>query len=94
VSTFASPAVPLGTSVRHALERDLEGVRTAPQPAHVLLGVLRAEVGIVPRALALAGFDRSDLLARVRQSLAAEWRAATVFALRKVDVFICVKQDA
>jgi ATP-dependent Clp protease ATP-binding subunit ClpA len=68
----ANPAVPLGTSVRHALERGLEGVRRAPTPAHLLLGVLRADVGIVPRALALAGFDRSDLLARVRESLAAE----------------------
>jgi D-alanyl-D-alanine carboxypeptidase len=42
------------------------------RPAHLLLGVLQAQVGTVPRALALAGVDRSDLLARVRHSLAAE----------------------
>jgi hypothetical protein len=30
---------------------------------HVLVGVLRAEVGTVPRALAAAGVDRAELLA-------------------------------
>jgi ATP-dependent Clp protease ATP-binding subunit ClpA len=59
----------LGTSVRHALERGLGALREAPRPAHLLLGILQAEVGTVPRALALAGFDRSALLARVRQTL-------------------------
>ena len=33
------------------------------QPAHLLLGILRAEVGTVPRALALAGVDRAELVA-------------------------------
>ena len=65
------PAGQLGTSVRFALERGLDGVRRAPRPAHLLLGVLQAEVGTVPRALDLAGIDRTDLLARVRQSLAS-----------------------
>jgi hypothetical protein len=37
----------------------------------VLLGILQADVGTVPRALALAGFDRAALIARVRQSLEA-----------------------
>ncbi len=59
----------LGTSVRHALERGLGATREAPRPAHVLLGILQAEVGTVPRALALAGFDRTALVARVRQTL-------------------------
>jgi ATP-dependent Clp protease ATP-binding subunit ClpA len=67
-----SPAGHLGTSVQQALERGLEGVRKAPRPAHLLLGVLQAEVGTVPRALALAGFDRADLMARARQTLGAE----------------------
>jgi D-alanyl-D-alanine carboxypeptidase len=38
----------------------------------VLLGVLAAEVGTVPRALALAGFDRADLLARTRRALTTD----------------------
>jgi len=62
----------LGTSVQHALERGLGATREAPRPAHVLLGILQADVGTVPRALALAGIDRSALIARVRQALAAE----------------------
>jgi Clp amino terminal domain, pathogenicity island component len=40
------------------------------QPAHLLLGILQAEVGTVPRALALAGIDRTDLADRARRSLA------------------------
>ena len=63
------PALPLGPSVQHALERGLGATRDAPCPAHVLLGILQADVGTVPRALALAGFDRAALIARVRQSL-------------------------
>jgi ATP-dependent Clp protease ATP-binding subunit ClpA len=66
------PAGQLGTSVRHALERGLSGIRTPPSPAHVLLGILQAEIGIVPRALALAGYDRVDLMARLRQTFARE----------------------
>lgn len=64
------PAGNLGTSVQHALERGLEGLRETPQPGHVLLGVLQANVGVVPRALELAGVDRSALVARVRDRLA------------------------
>jgi hypothetical protein len=37
-----------------------------------LLGILQAEVGTVPRALALAGFDRTALIARVLETLEAE----------------------
>ncbi|GAA2810174.1 hypothetical protein GCM10020219_097610 [Nonomuraea dietziae] len=40
------------------------------RPAHVLLGILQAEVGTVPRALALAGVDRTDLLTRVQNAIA------------------------
>lgn len=68
----ADPAGRLGTSVRYALERGLDGLLQTPRPEHLLLGVLRAEVGTVPRALALAGFDRAALLERVRQTLDAE----------------------
>ncbi|GAB2688125.1 hypothetical protein GCM10027089_06630 [Nocardia thraciensis] len=34
------------------------------RPVDLLLGVLAAEVGTVPCALALAGVDRDDLVAR------------------------------
>lgn len=37
---------------------------------HLLLGLLRAPVGTVPRALDEAGVDRSDLVARAEQALA------------------------
>lgn len=61
----------LGTSARLAVER---GVAAGPgrkdlHPAHLLLGILSAQVGTVPRALALAGVDRADLVARVRHEL-------------------------
>jgi ATP-dependent Clp protease ATP-binding subunit ClpA len=36
---------------------------------HILLGVLAAEAGTVPRALALAGVDRDDLRARTQAAL-------------------------
>jgi D-alanyl-D-alanine carboxypeptidase len=64
-------AARIGASTRLALER---GVAAAArkrdlQPAHLLLGILETQVGTVPRALALAGIDRADLAARVRQAL-------------------------
>jgi D-alanyl-D-alanine carboxypeptidase len=60
----------LGASARQAIERGLTSARKAVQPHHLLLGILSAEQGTVPRALALAGIDRPALLARVRQALA------------------------
>ena len=62
----------LGASVRYALERGMAAVRRNPQPAHLLLGILQAELGTVPRALSLKGVDRSALVGRVRQTLGAE----------------------
>jgi ATP-dependent Clp protease ATP-binding subunit ClpA len=59
----------LGASVRLAMERGVAGVPRDPQPAHLLLGILQAQVGTVPRALALAGVDRAGLAVRVRQTL-------------------------
>lgn len=63
-------ATRLGASVRIALERGLAGVRRDPQPAHLLLGILQAQVGTVPRALALTGIDQTELTVRLRQALA------------------------
>ncbi len=39
------------------------------RPGHLLLAVLGAQAGTVPRALALAGVDQGDLAARTRQAL-------------------------
>jgi hypothetical protein len=59
-----------GDSVRLALERGVNSAADrAPQPAHLLIGILRAEVGTVPRALAMAGVDRADLIARMTETL-------------------------
>lgn len=59
-----------GASIQLALERCLKsGAGQDLQPAHLLLGILQAEVGTVPRALALAGIDRGELIARVVETL-------------------------
>lgn len=66
-----APAKQLGASVKNALERGVTGVRKGNdlRPAHLLLGILLAEVGTVPRALTLAGIDRAALIVRVQQTL-------------------------
>jgi ATP-dependent Clp protease ATP-binding subunit ClpA len=63
----------VGTSAKLGLER---AVRLAAArgdkrllPAHVALGVLRAEHGTVPRALQLAGVDRTAVADRVAATL-------------------------
>lgn len=68
----------LGASARLAIERGFSAgagqkgaSRKDLRPAHLLLGILRAEAGTVPRALTLAGIDRAGLAERARQSLAA-----------------------
>ncbi|OLF18460.1 Clp protease N-terminal domain-containing protein [Actinophytocola xanthii] len=61
----------LGTSAKLALERGFGAVSRKKdlRPAHVLLGILSAQAGTVPRALALAGVDQEDLAARTRLAL-------------------------
>jgi ATP-dependent Clp protease ATP-binding subunit ClpA len=69
------PAHPgMGTSAKLALERAFAAVprKKDLRPAHLLLGVLTAEVGTVPRALALAGFDRAALLGTAQQALTTD----------------------
>jgi D-alanyl-D-alanine carboxypeptidase len=63
----------LGASAKLAIQRGFTsgGRRKVLQPDHLLLGILQAEIGTVPRALALAGVDRTALAVRVRQALAA-----------------------
>jgi ATP-dependent Clp protease ATP-binding subunit ClpA len=61
-----------GASVGLAIERGfaIAGHKRGLRPAHLLLGILQAQVGTVPRALALAGVDRAGLAERARESLA------------------------
>ncbi|MCA2229199.1 Clp protease N-terminal domain-containing protein [Nonomuraea aurantiaca] len=61
-----------GASARLAIERGYAAAtgKKDLRPAHLLLGVLDTEIGTVPRALALAGLDRVDLMARAREALA------------------------
>jgi D-alanyl-D-alanine carboxypeptidase len=64
----------MGASARLALERSFSSVvrKKELRPAHLLLGILQAQVGTVPRALALAGVDQAELVDRVRQALSNE----------------------
>lgn len=63
-----------GASAKLALERGVAPVARKKnlRPAHLLLGILQAQVGTVPRALALAGIDQANLRARVLQALTNE----------------------
>jgi ATP-dependent Clp protease ATP-binding subunit ClpA len=63
----------LGTSAKVAVRRALIGSRHDRRRARLrgtdlLAGILEAEFGTVPRALAIAGIDRATLLARARRS--------------------------
>jgi ATP-dependent Clp protease ATP-binding subunit ClpA len=61
----------LAASGKAVLERALKAAAGQRQirPGHLLLGVLGAQAGTVPRALALADVDSGDLAARTRQAL-------------------------
>jgi D-alanyl-D-alanine carboxypeptidase len=62
-----------GTSARLAMERGFSSVahKKDLRPAHLLLGILRASTGTVPRALAIAGINQADLEAQVVEALDA-----------------------
>jgi ATP-dependent Clp protease ATP-binding subunit ClpA len=64
----------LGSSVKLAIERAMGSVtrKQNARPAHLLLGIVQAPVGTVPRALAQAGVDRAALVQQIQQSLAAD----------------------
>jgi ATP-dependent Clp protease ATP-binding subunit ClpA len=69
----ATARLPFGTSAKTALERTLRAAverrdRRIEAP-HVLLGLLGAEAGTVPRALALAGLDAEQLVAAAETEL-------------------------
>jgi len=61
----------LAASAKLAIERGLGSVERKGdlRPAHLLLGILHAPVGTVPRALDLAGVDRDDLRGRLLEAL-------------------------
>lgn len=60
----------MGTTGKLVLERAFTSARKKDlRPAHVLLGILAADVGAVPRALAMWGVDRERLAARVRREI-------------------------
>ncbi len=63
-----------GESAKLALTRGFASIARKKElrPGHLLLGILEAQLGTVPRALALAGIDRSDLARRVQQALTKE----------------------
>ncbi|GIE91276.1 Clp protease N-terminal domain-containing protein [Actinoplanes regularis] len=62
----------LGATAKAALDRGFAGAQRKRdcRPGHVLLGVLLAPVGTVPRALDFAGVDRSRLIEDVRREIA------------------------
>lgn len=69
--SYRSPK--MGASAKLVMERAFTTTRKKDlRPGHVLLAVLRAEVGTVPRALALAGVDQAGLVTRTQQALAQE----------------------
>ena len=69
----ASQQPKMGASARLALERSFSSARKKDlRSAHLLLGILQAQIGTVPRALALAGIDQAGLADRVRQTLTSQ----------------------
>ena len=64
----ASAKTALDRAVRAAAARRHRRIAAG----HILLGVLQAEAGTVPRALALAGVDRTELRQRAAAHL-GEW---------------------
>jgi ATP-dependent Clp protease ATP-binding subunit ClpA len=67
-------SLPLGTSAKAAIKRAMIASRANRRrrlrldSTHLLLGILLAELGTVPRALAIAGVDRAALISRTRGS--------------------------
>jgi len=61
----------LGASFKSAMERSVTAAKGSRQirPAHLLLGVLGAQVGTVPRALHVAGVSQTELATLTEQTL-------------------------
>jgi ATP-dependent Clp protease ATP-binding subunit ClpA len=73
-ATGLDSAVSLGTSAKMAVRRALIGSRHVRRRrgrlrgTDLLAGILEADFGTVPRALAIAGIDRAALVSRARRS--------------------------
>jgi len=72
-ATELDSALSFGTSAKAAIRRALIGSRHDRRRARLrsidlLAGILQAELGTVPRALAIAGIDRAAVIARARAS--------------------------
>ncbi|MEU1891329.1 Clp protease N-terminal domain-containing protein [Streptomyces pristinaespiralis] len=68
--SHASQEPKMGASAKLALDRSFASARKKDlRSAHLLLGVLQARIGTVPRALALAGIDQAELADRTRRML-------------------------
>jgi D-alanyl-D-alanine carboxypeptidase len=58
-----------GAWLRAAMERAAAAGKGDLRSGHLLLGILGAEVGTVPRALTVAGINRTALIERIRSQL-------------------------
>jgi ATP-dependent Clp protease ATP-binding subunit ClpA len=72
-ATELDSSLSLGTSAKAAVRRALIGShhdrrRARLRSTDLLAGILEAELGTVPRALAMAGIDRAALISRARVS--------------------------
>lgn len=69
-ATEVESSLSLGTSAKAAVRRALIGSRhdrrARLRSTNLLAGILEAELGTVPRALAIAGIDRTAIIARAR----------------------------
>jgi ATP-dependent Clp protease ATP-binding subunit ClpA len=70
-ATELDSSLSLGTSAKAAVRRALVGSRHDRRRARLrsidlLAGILQADLGTVPRALAIAGIDRAAVIARAR----------------------------
>jgi D-alanyl-D-alanine carboxypeptidase len=65
IRVAASAKLALERALRAALDRDSRRI----EAAHILLGILRAEAGTVPRALAIAEVERDELSDRATAAI-------------------------
>ena len=74
-ATELERSLTLGTSAKVALKRAMVASRDGRphrpriQGTDLLVGILQAELGTVPRTLAIAGVDRAVLIARARKPM-------------------------
>jgi ATP-dependent Clp protease ATP-binding subunit ClpA len=63
----------IASSTKWALHRAVAAAKDRDdsklEPLHLLIGILRADVGTVPRSLAVASVDRTELIARAERAL-------------------------